>query len=499
MTTTATEPALRLHRLEIQSFMRVQALTVDAQGHHVTITGPNGSGKTSAVDAIWTALKGYSSKDVPEPIHKGASRASIVLDLGEYRVERRWTEKSTSLIVTAADGSRVTQAQKLLDGLLSTYSLDPVAFLERRPRDQVDDVLSIVGVKPPVAAVQELTGEECPPKPGESADAYLLRLSADDVGLYYVRRREAHRQLEQKAAAMAEQRRLVDQLGGAPKDGEGLQSAGELLKQMESLQQRADERRAVQTAAADARAEHRTLADQLASLERDLGASERRFKEFGERIIELRRQQDEEVAKSTVLLDRIAKGRKVVAECDADAIAAEEAAAKLVDPAPKITELRRQVATVESTNHQRQKRIIAAEQLQRFARDREASDADHRKLDAILAGLRDLRAHLLDGVDLGVSGLEIGDGELRHNGVPFRQASQAEQIRVAACVAMRQNPRLKLLRIDEGERLDSHSREMLLRIADEYGWQVILTCVRDGDALQVEIVDGAPSENGNGQ
>jgi hypothetical protein len=67
---------------------------------------------------------------------------------------------------------------------------------------------------------------------------------------------------------------------------------------------------------------------------------------------------------------------------------------------------------------------------------------------------------------------------------------------------MRQNPRLKLLRIDEGERLDSHSRETLLRIADEHGWQVILTCVRDGDALKVEIVDGSPTTtevSGNGE
>ena len=235
-TATATEPALSLVSLLVDNFMRLTALRVDANGHHVVISGKNSSGKASALEAIWTALCGASMKKIPEPIHKGEERASIRLDLGKFVVTRRWSKSGgTTLTVTAADGNKISQPQELLNGLLSKFSLDPVEFLDLRPQDQVDQVLTLAGVAPPVAHVEEIVGERHEPKPGESADKYLMRLSADETGVYYVRRRDVWREWDQKKKALNEQSEIVRRLGG-PVNGDGAEeSASGIVAEIEAV------------------------------------------------------------------------------------------------------------------------------------------------------------------------------------------------------------------------------------------------------------------------
>lgn len=474
---TATPPSLRLNRLEIQNFLRVEAKVIDADGQHVQISGPNASGKTTCVDAIWAALGGKGSRDIPEPIHHGADRATVKLDLGDYLVERVWTEKSSRLIVTAADGSKVTKPQQLLDGLLGRYSLDPVAFLARRPQDQVDDVLHLAGVEPPVKEVQAITGETHPAAAGVSACAYLERLSADETGLFYVRRREANRTCDQKRAALEEERQA------APAEAEGATaSASHVLAAIEALQVKADERRSARDQMQKVQEEHQDAMNRLGQL-KDEHAKEERA------IAELEKQLQQKQLAVKKLTERIAEGTSVVAEIESERCEAEASFARLHDPSPQIAQHRQQLAAIERTQAQRVRHEVHTQRLQSLAAELESARATHLKLDKVLEALRNLRANLLNGLDLGVPGLTVGEGELRLNDVPFRQASQAEQIRVACAVAMHQKPKLKLLRIDDGEHLDRNSRELLLRLADQSGFQVVMTSVADCDGLRVEILD----------
>lgn len=474
---TAQTDSLRMINLKIDNYLRIDALNVEVGGNHLQILGPNGSGKTSAVKAIWECLAGTSGRDTPEPIRHGTEKASVRLNLDGYTVERHWTEKGTRLIVTAADGSKVTKPQQLLDGLLGRYSLDPVAFLARRPQDQVDDVLHLAGVEPPVQEVQAITGETHPAAAGVSACSYLERLSADDAGLFYVRRREANRVCDQKRAALEEER------SAAPPDSEGpAASASEILAAIETLQRQADERRAAQDQLRTVQNEHLDAANLLGSLREELDIETKAIQELE---ATLQRRHDNAAS----LVARIEKGRQIVAGLEAERGQAEVAFAKLSDPSPQIAQHRQQLAAIERTQAARIKHELHSQRLQSLAAELEAARSSHLKLDQTLSALRSLRANLLNGLDLGVPGLTVGEGELRLNDVPFRQASQAEQIRVACAVAMHQKPKLKLLRIDDGEHLDRNSRELLLRLADASGFQVVMTSVADCDGLRVEIID----------
>jgi len=479
--TTETQP-LHIIRLTVNNFMQVKALQVDADGRHIVVTGANGAGKSSLLGSVWAALKGVSTKQVPEPIHKGADRASVFLDIGEYRIERKWTEKGTTLVVTAADGSRIAKPQQLLDGLLAIASLDPVKFMELREQDQVDQVLAVYGVSPPVDEVAGILGERIEPLPNESAWRYLERLFADETGLVYVQRRQAHRQVEQKRAALEEQRQSLASLGGPLRAEEGIASASQLLTEIESLQQKADQRRQVHEHAAEVGRELHTAKELLSKLDAEMDAESRE-------TMRLLKELEKRKEHASALSARIGRGNEVIFDLRAECEAADEAAAKLPDPSQKILALRQQVASVEATNAKHGKRRLASGELDRLAREAESAEAEHAQLDRTIAAGRELRVHLLDDLDLGVPGLQVGDGGLRMNGVSFKQASQAERMRVSLAIAMRQKPRLRLIRIDEAEHLDRHSKEVVFRMAEENGFQVLMASVADQEGLRVEIVE----------
>lgn len=130
---------MKIIKFRADNVKRLTAVEITPDGHLVQITGKNGAGKTSVLDAIWWALGGKENIQ-GQPIRKGAKSASIKLTLGtnepELLVERRFTEKGDYLFVRNADGSRRDQPQKILDNLVGAMTLDPLGFMRARPAEQ---------------------------------------------------------------------------------------------------------------------------------------------------------------------------------------------------------------------------------------------------------------------------------------------------------------------------------------------------------------------------
>src|SRR5438105_2301251 len=99
---------LYLTKLEVENYLRVELITIDADGRHVEVTGPNGSGKTSLCRAVRALLEGVSFKETSEPVHHGAKVARIRGRLGEeYIIERViTTDGKSKLTLTAGEGNK---------------------------------------------------------------------------------------------------------------------------------------------------------------------------------------------------------------------------------------------------------------------------------------------------------------------------------------------------------------------------------------------------------
>lgn len=123
---------MKIIKFRADNVKRLTAVEITPEGHLVQITGKNGQGKTSVLDAIWWALGGKDNIQ-GQPIRKGAKSARIKLTLGdtepELLVERRFTDKGDYLFVRNADGSRRDQPQTILDRLVGNMTLDPLGFM----------------------------------------------------------------------------------------------------------------------------------------------------------------------------------------------------------------------------------------------------------------------------------------------------------------------------------------------------------------------------------
>lgn len=163
------------------------------------------------------------------------------------------------------------------------------------------------------------------------------------------------------------------------------------------------------------------------------------------------------------------------------------ALSSLLQPADT-AELEAQLATVETTNAAIRANNVARTQA-------EAKDALRNEYKALTAKLDAIDKRKADGLAAAkfpVEGLGFDADGVTYNGIPFKQASTAEQIRVSLGMAMALSPKLKIVRIADGSMLDSDNLLLVEEMAREKGFQVWLEIVEGGQGF--EIVDGELAE-----
>lgn len=103
------------------------------------------------------------------------------------------------------------------------------------------------------------------------------------------------------------------------------------------------------------------------------------------------------------------------------------------------------------------------------------------------------KADALARAEFPVDGLGFDADGVTFAGIPFSQASAAEQIRVSMAMAMASNPKLRVIRIMDGSLLDDDGMRIITEAARERDFQVWIERVADGGAAFV-IEDGELQE-----
>lgn len=432
---------MKILSLEASNILRLTAatVTVDDDQSVVTVSGQNGQGKSSLLNAIAMAIGGKKLCP-PEPLKRGKDQGHVTVDLGEYIVTRKfWRstehvgEIGSSLMVTSRDGAVYKSPQALLDKLVSDLTFDPLAFLELSPKDQREHVRRLVGLdftaldqERQAALVQANTAQA------------VLKLAERDV--------DAAESYPDAPAEPVDVAALLASLA----DAERLAGvATEAEKAVEA------KRRQYESTVRGLEA----LVDTITSLEAQLDDLRREVRGL-------------ETAQQQEMVD----GKALRAAADAARAAVPDTAA-----------LRAQLATAQTVNAQVQAnaRYSAIQQARDEAR--EALAAAKQATAAIDAQKQQALASAAFPVD----GLAFTDEGLTFQGLPFEQASYAQQLRVAVAMGLAMSPTLKVLLIKHGNALDTKSLRLLTSLADEAGAQVWLEVVRDqADGCSIYIEDG---------
>lgn len=177
------------------------------------------------------------------------------------------------------------------------------------------------------------------------------------------------------------------------------------------------------------------------------------------------------------------------AEYDA-AVAANRAALatmRALPDFPDTSAIEARIATVDQVNaavrtkaeRARVKAAVAEHRAHYEAKTAEIAALDQEKADGLAAA-----TFPIDGLGFDADGVT-------YQGVPFTQASSAEQIRVSLAMAMALNPKLRVIRILDGSLLDSDNLALISEMAASQDYQVWIERVSDTSATAVVIEDGA--------
>ncbi len=152
---------MHITRLSINNLIGIGALEIEP-GAVTEITGRNGQGKSSILEALQIALAARGQRS--HPIREGADCAMIVVELDNGMViERRLREgKGGDLRITQGRAT-LSKPQALLTELFgSAFVFNPVEFLELTPKAQTDLLLGLVELDLPAEELKALGDGKLP-------------------------------------------------------------------------------------------------------------------------------------------------------------------------------------------------------------------------------------------------------------------------------------------------------------------------------------------------
>lgn len=452
-----------------ENVKKLTLVQITPAGNVVQITGKNGQGKTSVLDAIWWALAGVANIQ-SQPIRKGAESARIELALGkdkvELIVERRFTESQSYLTVKTPDGARYPSPQKLLEDLLGVLTFDPLAFMRKDARGQFDVLRGLVKLSVDLDALKTADRADYDARTIANRDAKSKRAQAQAVHLPPDLPKER-----------IDEAGLLDQLTSASSHNSAIDRLRETRAQVAAKVKKSREQAAAieQNIETEIAACQKTGGDLAAEIERQIEALQARFR---------RHLHDVEAAITRIRTDRQAEVDTL--RTGADVLQNElNHAPSLPDPID-VDALRSQIGDAQGTN-----RLIAQrEQRQTIEADVEKFEKRSKTLSDQIDARNRQRMEALAAAQMPIEGLAFGDGIVLYRDLPLDQASDAEQLTVSTAIAAALNPKLRVLRIRDGSLLDDDAMKRLAQFADDRDFQIWVERVDGSGTVGIVMEDG---------
>lgn len=151
-----------------------------------------------------------------------------------------------------------------------------------------------------------------------------------------------------------------------------------------------------------------------------------------------------------------------------------------------------------------EKRVLDADTINRAVREKQKykdlcvkAETEERRSASITAEMEAIerkKREAFAAAKMPIDGLTFDDEGILFGGVPFRQCSSAEQMKVCIAIAAALNPKIRVVRVQDASLLDDASMAVVAAMADANDMQVWLERVSDdseGGGVKIVIEDGA--------
>lgn len=426
---------LRIVQLVVENVKRIEAAAISPTDEVTKIGGWNENGKSSLIDSIEYTLCGGRALPV-EPLRRGARKGFSRVQIGSASTgvglvaERHYTKKGDRLVVMLDGQDQPITAPQKL--LDTLYNANAA---------QPDDFLDLKP-KDKLVVLQKLLG-----------------VSFDDLDTKYAEIYRERTGVSREAKLLEGQIEGAEHYDDAPKDAIDTEELRDQVEratghnQQVALREREVERRTMQA---------KSLLQQVEQYEQEIEALRKRAIELKAKQVELRSQ--------------------------AEALSEPQASEPLepIDTAALLTQLQ----GAEETN----RKVLSNQQRRKLQTEFRAKNAEVDRLTFALEALTEEKENRIAAAKFPVPGLSFSDDGVLLNGLPLEQASQEQQVIVAAGIALAQQPALRAILMRRGSLLDPKHQAILREWAKENKCQVFLEVVGKDADCQVIIENGLVEE-----
>lgn len=473
---------MKITKIRIKNLFGIKECELD--GRSVEITGTNGAGKSSVIDAIRYALKNDSDRDLI--IRDGEDQGEILIETDTGLTINRMKRRNQADYKSVKEGKyAVTSPESFLKTIFTELQINPVAFIEMPKKDQNRTILDLIEFKWDLNWIREQFGEI---PEGVNYDQNILQVLNDiqaENGDYFRRRQDINRDIRNKEAFIEEIAQTIPKhydadhwehfdVSGAYKRLNEAQHNNNLIERAKAFKSSYDGKMRGLSADRDlAISVHRKFIEkERTNLTAEIARLEAEIKAANDKIGSL----------DGILEDKIEienqKYEAAVAQLNKDIGTAEEYIdKKLIDTAPIQAEIDGAEKMKAHLNEYR-RMMSLAEDVEELG---EASKELTRKIELA----RTLPGKILETATIPVDGLTVKDGIPLINGMPISNLSDGEKLDLCVDVAISKPAGLQIILIDGIERLSDVNRKRLYDKCKAKGIQFIATRTTDDTEMQV--------------
>ena len=475
---------MKITKLQIENLYGIEQLELD--GKSIELTGTNGAGKSSVLDAIRLALTNNSKRKYIVKNGETEGRVLVKLDDGTTIDRKKRTDKSDYKSIKDVNGNEINSPESFLKDIFTPLQLEPVEFLSMTEQQQNRILLNLIEFNQDKKEfIQEKFGEVPSWVNYDDSILEILNQIQSKEGQYYQTREDINREARNGIAIINDIAKdipenydeskwrnytLSDKYEQLNKDKEFnakidksvayKEDYNNKIKQIETV-----ENNKILTIESDKNAEKSIIEEKIKEYTNEIKVLQQKLETLDASYsLKIETVKSETIAEKAKLEENIkvanewaAKERKTTEILENELKIAEEMKGHL-NEYDRMTDMQTKVDNLQKVSESLTNKIELA---------------------------RNLPGQILKEANIPVKNLTVENGVPLVNGLTISNLSEGEKLMLCVDVTLSNPNSLKLILIDGVERLSEVNRNELYKICKEKGLQCIATRTTDNTELNV--------------
>ena len=477
---------MKISKIRIKNLFGITELELN--GSSVELTGENGAGKSSVIDAIRYALTNKSDRKYI--IRNGENEGEILIETDSgLSIDRKARTAQTDYKSIKQNGVAVGSPEAFLKTLFVPLQLNPMEFIQMSEKEQNTVILNMIQYQWDMSTIKEWFGE-IPPDVNYDQNilAVLYDIQKED-GYYFQHRQDINRDIRAKKAVIKD---ISDSLPPGY-DGSIWENInlGELYSKIETIRHsNHDIEVARQMIDGHDQKIRKFQADKeiaLAALDREMTAEgnaiDTELAQLKERIKAL------EEKKASIAGRKADREKAIEGEYKASVAKFEAEVSEYTEMAKKETQPIDHLVN-EADNTEKMKAHVGEwKRMLSIEEDVENLEAQSKALTEKIEKARNLPGEILETAELPISNLTVKDGIPLINNLPVSNLSDGEKLSLCVDIAVQNPGGLQIILMDGVEKLSEKNRKALYDRCKAKGLRFIATRTDDANELTVTELD----------